>query len=572
MTLYIDVIPYNNDTAMVWYRDDSGKLHSEELKLPYYCYYPHPEGDMVSMFGDRVKRVDFDNALDYGNFRRNQTKLFESDISPIHKLLSDVFYKQDGPFNVGYFDIEVDFDLTRNEGYPTPENPYGEINAISLFDVKKQEYHMLMLTNDTSIVLTDDRENLPVHNYHCVTEKQLLDTFFRIIGHIDFLSTWNGDGFDIPYIMARAMRLYGINEGLKKLCRDGFKATSRTTNDEFGNEMTVYDLVGRNHLDMMALYKKFAFEVKDSYKLDNVAEAEVGEKKIEYEGNLGELYRKDPRKFFEYSLHDSRLLKMIDGKLRYVELAVHMARQATIRYNEIFGSIKYLEHAIRNYAHYDRETPVVLPDKNEDNRKEAFPGAYVFKTRVGAYGWVQSIDLTSLYPSVIRAINISPETHILQCTKGHTDFVKVVEKRDEVIEVLDVKENETFKAPAKDIWALMKAENLTISANGSIFTNEFCGLIPEVLTAWFADRKREKKLAKEYELSGDKEKAKYHDMIQNLKKLNLNSTYGAISNPYCRFFTLDCAKSITLTGQEIGRYQALQADKIVQREMNARGN
>jgi DNA polymerase elongation subunit (family B) len=560
--LYIDGIQ-SKGNIVVWTRDSNHKLKKVEAEAPYYCYHVDNEGTLKTIFGHSVSKMEFANRLDFNNFVDSHNLVFESDISPLHKYLSDNYYKTDGPFHKAYFDIEVDFNLDLGVGYPTLDNPYGEVTSISLYDSYKNEYHLIMLCSDRSIVLEDDDEHIPVNNYHCVTERQLLDTFLHVIEDIDILSAWNGDDFDIPYIIARCQKIYGEDKGIRALCRDGFPANVRPYIDDFGNDKIKFELAGRQHLDMLELYKKFTYEEATSYKLDNIAEKELKKNKRSYPGDLSQLYRNDPKAFFDYSLHDTRLLKQLDDKKKLLNLAVGMSRQATIRFNEVMGSIKYLEFSIRNHCHFDREEVLIIPDRNDDNKKESFPGAFVLDTKPGIYGWSQSIDLASLYPSVMRALNISPETHVLQCLNGHFDFIEVVQQTDKMIGVIEIDTQETTYLKAKDLHQLMKQMNLTISANGSLFDNSYMGIIPEVLTIWYKRRKDMQKKSKQFAKDNDKTQSEYFDMLQHIAKIGLNSLYGAISNPFSRFYTLDCAKSITLTGQEIEKYQMRKVDQLV---------
>lgn len=559
--MYIDAVQRGPD-VIIWTRDEHGKLERYNVPAPYYCYRRSKNGDLFSMFGDRVKKVEFPDRKEYESFTKGRTDLFESDISPLYKTLSDFFHGvDDTPWNVSLFDIETHVDLSRGEGFPMPENPYGEVNAITMFNVWEQKYHVIAL-HETSRLKLEDPDH-PVEVYQCATEKQVLDTFIRLIEDTDVLSAWNGERYDIPYLITRMQRLYGESDGLKKMCRDGFKATSREVVDDFNNTYIKYSLVGRIHIDYMDLFKNFSFGEKESYSLDAICESEVGAKKLPYPGDLGELYRDDPQTFFEYSLHDVRLMRLLDEKVKHLSLAKTMCRQATIKYNDIFGSIKYLEHAIRNYAHYERENPVVLPDRDPDAVKQDFPGAFVMATQPGVYSWVSSIDLASLYPSVIRSINISPETHQFQCVDNHEGFVKIAENSTDIIQIRDVEEGDIFELPANEFRELMESSDMTVSAFGAVFSHER-GLIPEVLDIWYEERKKTKQLSKDCAKQGDDAKAKYYDMIQNIKKLGLNSLYGTISNKHSRFYSLALAASVTLTGQMIERFQCWAADRLVE--------
>lgn len=565
--MYIDAIyDYTNERIIGWLRDTNGNLVKFDEPSPYYCYVDDPNGNINSMFGTKTVRKDFATKKDFNNFlTMNNNRVWESDISPLYKFLSDTFYGSESTIlNVMPFDIEVDFDLEDGRGYPLPSNPFGEINSISMFDVYHKKYILLALT-DKDIKLEDDEFEVEV--IKCVTERQLLDTFFKKIDHVDILTAWNGEFFDIPYIMQRCKLLYG-DKWLTKLCRDGYYAKEREITDQFGNDVTVYDLVGRVHLDLLQLYKNFTFGEKPSYKLDNICEAEKVGKKVDYTGDLGELYRTDPQRFFEYSLHDSRLLYKLDSKVKFIDLAINMGRKASIRYNDVMGSIKYLEHSIRNYTHFDREEMMVLPDKG-DNKRESFPGAFVLETKAGVYGWSTSIDLSSLYPSVIIALNISPETHLLQCDNNHEDFLKVVQQSTDDICVTHVETFEEFTLKGFELYELIRENGYTISAYGSIFDSS-TGIIPEVLSLWTKQRSEFKNKGQELEKAGDKAQSDYFMMMSGLAKLSNNSLYGAISNPYSRFYTIYCAASTTLSGQMVERQQIYMADKFVEDDSNAK--
>lgn len=566
--MYIDAerIPHQNQ-LVVWYRDADDKLNYEIREIEHYCYVESPVDEYRSMFGHKLARVDFDSYFEFREYVNQKERLFESDINPVYKFLSDEFYNTEGgELHIGLFDIEVNFDLSEDTGYPTPENPFGEINSISLFDRFNQEYHLFLLNADHVIVESPD--GLPVKHHYCHSEHTLLSSFFGIINPIDVLSAWHGGGFDIPYLVARISKIWSP-KATESLCRNRFRPIAREHTDDYGNASTRYILVGRPHMDALDMYKKFTFEEKTSYKLDSIAELELGEKKVEYAGNLGELYRNNPQKFYEYSLHDTYLLKKLDEKLQHIDLAVAMARQAAVRFNDVFGSIRYLEMTIWNYCRHEKDPMVILPDKDPYAVREQFAGAHVVDTMTGVFGWCMSIDLTSLYPSIMMALGISPECMIMQCNARHKDFVRIVEQQDVPIgvQVRDImtRRNETHTIKAKELHDIIRESGYTLSANGTVFSSEE-GIIPEILRVWFSKRQQLKASMKECDKNNDVEGSKFYDMRQHIQKINLNSLYGALSNPWCRFFDVDLARSITMTGQEIGKYQAYYANQLIEND------
>lgn len=567
--MFIDAIQ-KDDKVFAWTREEDGKLYLIEDDLPLYFYEKTKnKTKMKSIFGDNVKKVTFDSLRQYYDYKKKNKTFFESDFSPVYKYLSDNFHQyadKKTPVNVGFFDIESYVDLSLGQGYPTPQNPYGEINGISLFDCKNDKYYILTLDKDNvlNLDLKDEKDGKEIEFLYCVTEKQLLDNFFRLIKHMDVLVTWNGKFYDIPYIMARCQKIYKGIKWKKKMCRDGFQVKIREDDlDRWGNKHTTYKLVGRIHIDLQELYRKFVQKTQPSYSLSYISKSELKEDKVEYEGDLGKLYREDPARFYEYALQDTRLLVRLEDKLKFVDLAISMGRRATIRFDEVIGSIKYIEHSIRNYSHFTRNQPLVLPERDEDAKKLDFDGGFVVPTKPGRYRWSMSIDLASLYPSTIRALNISPERFILQCQDHVNDFIKISTKSDEIIKLMDVKDDFEIELPAIEINQFLKDNNYTITANGSILEDEQ-GIIPEIIDIWYEERKAMKDKMIELQKQGKKEEAGFYKIRQNLAKASLNSIYGAMSNKSSRFFDMNLAASITLSGQMISKFQIWKADQIIE--------
>lgn len=562
--MYIDA-RYNNEEIHYWYRNKQGDLISKVVPACsyYYFYVPNERGKYKTIYGKNVSPMYFTNFKKFKDRGEDIEETYEADIAVEYKFLSDNFYKDTSGSlpNIALYDIEVDYNLENGLGFPVPDNPHGEVNSISLYDITKKQYHLIYLNPQRHhIHFEDEEEGNKIIFYECVTERQVLDTFIRVLDDIDILAAWNGAGFDLPYLIHRMCRVYGSREGMSAMCRGGFPVDMRESVDKFGNEKTIFKLVGRSHVDLMDVYMKFATEKKPSYKLDSICEEELGEKKLEYDGDLGELYRTDPQKFFEYSFRDTYLLKKLEDKLKYMDTVVAMANQATIKYNEVLGTVSFLEHSILNHCHFDRKDPLILPDRDTKSEKEPFEGGFVIPTRPDVYGWTMSQDLTSLYPSVVRALNLSPETFIMQLTGKFDDFIKVTKRSKETVLVKINATGEHFEIAAHEMNDLIKEEGLTISANGSIFTNEFRGILPEVLTIWFNKRASIKKKMKETE---DEELKSFYFREQNMLKLSMNSVFGVVGNANSRFHDVNLASSITLTGQEINKFQGVAADKLI---------
>jgi len=351
-------------------------------------------------------------------------------------------------------------------------------------------------------------------------------------------------------------------------------------------------LVGRIHLDYLQLYKKYNYESRHSYKLDAIGEMEVGENKTQYEGTLDQLYNKDFKKFIEYNRQDTMLLVKIHNKLKFLELANQLAHENTVLLPTVMGSVAMIEMAIFNEAH---ERGVVVPDKKRknENAEETTPaaGAFVATPKKGMHEYVGAVDINSLYPSVIRALNMAGETIIGQVRQTLTDkymddkgkqlaslkkrfkegdddvtgailwenlfgvleYSAIMNQDRGTMLTLDYEDGRSEEYSAAEIWKMIFDSNRPwmLSANGTIFTYEKEGIVPGLLSRWYSDRKVMQKKLKESTTNEDRE---YWDKRQLVRKILLNSAYGALLNEHCRFYDKRIGQSVTLSGRQIVKH------------------
>jgi len=563
---YIDAVEHDGD-MIIWTRDTNGEMAVENLPATdfYYLFMPDNtgEGEYFNLHGNRMKKVNFENRHEMKEFATFRNGICESDVPPNYKAIQDLFMdcRDDIPMNFGLYDIEVDFDLGDGLGYPTPENPHGEVNFVSLYDRTLNEYKMFIPERYKGTIALDDSE-CPVTIYWHEDELELFINFKDHLEHIDIFTAWFGNGFDLPYMMARAFKIMAKKDAISWFCRDNIPARKREYVNEYKQDAVSWTLFGRHHVDMMELYKKFIPGEKPSFSLDAVGEIEGVGKKIMYDddGDLGELLKANPQKFAEYSLHDTRLLKKLDDKLKIMDLAVLISRMASVRVADIVGSVKPIDHKMIKFCR--KKGNYVLPDKTPHD-KEKFPGAIVYDSIVGRYGWTLSIDLTALYPSVMIMLGLSPETYIFQCKHGYEDYLRVMTGSDTEIEVRDILTGDALFCSGGDLLQVIREEGYTISANGSVFNGSF-GILSEFVQEIFMERKKNKKLSADYAKAGDNELHVIHDLVQKVLKIFANSVYGATSNVNFRLFDLDLAKSITLTGQMVSKHQAYKANALLE--------
>ena len=587
---YVDALwDRDKDIIKVVERNKKGEREFREFPARYVFYYGDAKGKQKSTFGDSVSRVVCKSWKDFLKEQKinKHRGLFEADINPVYRLLEENYLGQDAPnLNVAFFDIEVDFDPER--GYSSPEDPFTAITAITVHLQWLDSLITLALPPKTLTMEQAKEECKEFDNtYLFETEAEMLDTFLDLIKDADILSGWNSEGYDIPYTVNRITRVLS-KEDTRRFCLWDQYPKKRTY-EKFGREQETYDLIGRQHLDSLELYRKYTYEERHTYRLDAIGEMEVGEKKTVYEGTLDQLYNNDFRTFIEYNRQDVALLDKLDKKLRFIDLANELAHANTVLLPTTMGAVAVTEQAIINEAH--RRGYVVPNRVHREPGSAQAAGAYVAYPKKGLHDWIASMDLNSLYPSVIRSLNMDPATVVGQLKQNHTEdylseqmnFKKksfaaawegkfgsleydyVMEQRKDIEITIDWEGGESDTLSAAEVYRLIFDSNQPwmVSANGTLFTTEYEGIIPGLLKRWYAERKemQAKKIAAQD--AGNKIETAFWDKRQLVKKINLNSLYGAILNPGCRFFDHRIGQSTTLTGRAIAKHMSAKVNEII---------
>jgi len=583
---YVDALfDREHDRIHVVERRD-GERRYQEYPANYVFYYDDPRGKFTSIYGTPVSRFSTRNNKEFRKEIRIQSgkQLYESDINPIFRCLEENYLGQDAPrLNVAFFDIEVDFDSDR--GFSPPEDPFNPITAISVYLGWVSRLITLVvppkhMTWDTAQEIVSEFEDTLLFE----REEDMLNTFLDLIEDADALSGWNSEGYDIPYTVNRVTRVLSKDD-TRRFCLWNQYPKGRTF-ERFGNESQTYDLIGRVHMDYMQLYRKYTYEERHSYSLDAILEYEGLEGKTKFEGTLDALYNQNFKRFIEYNRQDVNGLAQLDKKLKFLDLANTLAHENTVLLQTTMGAVAVTEQAIINEAH---ERGLVVPNRKErysDEDTQA-AGAYVAYPRKGIHEYVGSIDINSLYPSAIRALNMGPETIVGQLRPimtdryisdkmrsgssfaaaweglfGSLEYTAVMEQQRGTEITIDWQDGEESIHSAYDVWKMIFDSNQPwmITANGTIFTYEREAVIPGLLKRWYAERKEMQAKLKESTTSDDEE---YWDKRQLVKKINLNSLYGAILNPGCRFFDKRIGQSTTLTGRAIARHMDAYVNECI---------
>ena len=556
----------------------NGERVYKEFPANYVFYYDDPKGKFRTVYGSPVNRFSTRNGKEFQKEMRvnGGKRLWESDINPVFRCLEENYLGQQSPkLQTCFFDIEVDFDPER--GFSPPSDPFNAVTAITVYNDWMDK--LITLAIPPKGLSWESAEELCKEFDNCFLferEEELLGTFLDLIEDADILSGWNSEGFDIPYLVMRIKRVLS-NDDNRRWCLWGQLPKQRTF-ERFGAENLTFDLIGRVHMDYMQLYRKYTYEERHSYSLDAIGEHELGERKTQYEGTLDQLYNKDFKTFIEYNRQDTALLGKMDKKLRFLDLANELAHDNTVLLQTTMGAVAVTEQAIINEAH---QRGMVVPNRKgkEEHGETQAAGAYVAHPKKGMHDWIGAIDINSLYPSAIRALNMAQESIIGQLRPIMTDrYIK--EKQDAGKSFADSWENMfgslEYQAvmngevgteitvdweadgssdimSAADIWRLIFDSNKPwmLSANGTIFSYEQKAIVPGLLERWYAERKELQAKKREAETPED---IAFWDKRQLVKKINLNSLYGAILNPGCRFFDKRIGQSTTLSGRIIAKH------------------
>ena len=443
----------------------------------------------------------------------------------IYQYISEKYPEDEIKFDISQIKlVTLDIETTAEKGFPDVESASEEILAITI-----QDYTTKQIITWGVKPFLNKQKNVTYH--HCPTEHELLGHFINywMQDVPDVITGWNIQLFDIPYICKRLNRVLG-----EKLMKRFSPWGLVTENEIFikGRKQIMFDVGGVTQLDYLDLYKKFTYKAQESYRLDYIAEVELGQKKLDHSefDTFKDFYTKGWQKFIEYNIVDVELVDRLEDKMKLIELALTMAYDAKVNYNDVFYQVRMWDNIIYNYL---KKRDIVIPPKIRSDKNEKYAGAYVKEPIPGKYDWVVSFDLNSLYPHLIMQYNISPET--------------LLDERHPTATVDRILEEEINFELYKDN---------AVCANGAMYRKDVRGFLPELMEKMYGDRvifkKKMIQAKKDYEKTPtkalEKEIARCNN-IQMAKKISLNSAYGAIGNQYFRYYKLANAEAITLSGQ-----------------------
>ena len=507
------------------------------------------EAQYTGLNGEPLKKVI--------NWRSDDSKLHFHDMPPYQKFLVEKYGINDEPSTTHreiFFDIECEMGDALTPEYI--KSAPKRITSIAWYDKQIDEWGIVILDDEQQLTRTKakNKEIIP-----CKTEEELLAKFLERFRDMDpdIIVGWNSDYFDIPYLYYRMCNILG-EDFARHLSPIGYVRETPWFKDQY------IQIAGVESLDYMRLHKKYSWADEPSMRLDAIGEKYVGMNKIEYEGNLDQLFKDDIQKFIRYNFVDVEILKLLDEKLDYLALTKNLSHKGKHNYSEVYANTKTQDGAISAYLLSKK----IIPPAKERNpiSKKGYAGGYLFCPQAGLYNYMFDEDLTSLYPSIIMTVNIGKETMVARIIdaddRNNRLGLNDLKSKDPEEEILieNIKRKRT-KVTIGELIEFIESNNWAISANGVMFSTNRESVLSTILNKWFDERVLYKNKMKDAYKSGNNELGAAYHMKQYTMKILLNSLYGATALGSFRYGNVVLSEAITLSGQRIIQESALGANR-----------
>lgn len=445
------------------------------------------------IYGTPAKPYSFPNVFEARNFIKEYkgTNLqIYGNSNYVNQFISEAFPEENIRFDLNKVRrANIDIEVYSDDGFPEPIDALHPINAVTYYDNYTDKYFVLgwSKTGDwkySRSPLVDSEVQLPKDKIvykECKDEAELIKLMMELFIRFrpDILTGWNVETFDVPYIWNRVKNLFG--EKFAKQLSPWGNVRTRSFIDEFGNDAQAVHIDGMEVIDMLQAYKKFGtYATQESYKLDHIAMVEVGVKKLQYdEESLFDLWLNDYQTFIDYNIRDVILVELINNKKGLLDQICSLSYASRMNFSDVFSPVKMWESIV--YNHLKKEN-IVIPATKKNNERLPFPGGFVKEPQVGLHGWTASFDLASLYPSLIRQYNISPETLV----ERHNLPEDIQSKLKDFVGIDHFLYDDI---PTE----LLEKHNLTVTPNGEFYRKDVKGFANVLMEKFYFDRKAYKK-------------------------------------------------------------------------------
>ena len=461
MNFYTNVMMVGNDFLVRGYENGKRVQYREKFQ-PTLFVKSNRESEWKTLEGENVEPIQPGSVRDCREFFKKYDgvdgfKIYGND-RYIYQYISEKFPQNEIKWDISKIKLAtIDIEVKSESGFPSPDSCSEEMLTISI-----QDYNTKEILTWGRKPYTPSQKN--VTYFHYEEEVDMLRSFIDWWNQDppEVITGWNCRFYDIPYLCGRIDRIMGEKE-LKRL-----SPWNMVKHDEIiimGRPHNVYEITGVTTLDFMELYKKFTYVNRESYRLDFIAETELGQKKLDHSefNTFKDFYNGDWKKFVDYNIVDVELVDRMEDKLRLIELVITMAFDAKVNFADPMFQVRLWDTIIYNYL---KKRNIVVPQMDRTDKDSKFAGAYVKEPVPGVYDWVVNFDLNSLYPHLIMQYNISPET--LLDEKHPTATVDRI--LDETVNFEMYKDN-------------------AVCANGAMYRKDVKGFLPELMEKMYAERK-----------------------------------------------------------------------------------
>ena len=538
------------DQVYLRYVDDNGKRDKTKEKYSPTVFLPvKEESKYKTLSGKNVKTFEPGGIKKARDFFHKYKDVSNYDVygndNFAFSFIGD-WYPENIDYKINKLVVaNIDIEVASDQGFPHVESAASPVISIAI--KFNDDFYVFGFDEPEGCKIKETLGRKHIKYVSCEDEKDLLLRFLACWKEHspDIVTGWNVSGFDIPYLYNRISSIF--NDRVVRELSPWKYVSTRKFHTGYGKEQMVVDISGVSILDYMDMYKKFTYTNRESYRLDYIANVELGESKLSYAeyGSLHTLYKRDYHKFIEYNVKDVELVDRLDGKMKLIEMAIALAYSAKVNFNDVFSQVRMWDSIC---YHHLRKKNIVLPPKKHSSKNTRFEGAYVKKPQLGIHKWIVSFDLNSLYPHLMMQYNLSPEK-LVQREQVNEDLRDSLSGMDDVSKVIE----KAFDT------SLLKRDGLTVAPNIQFFKTDSQGFLPEILEDLYNQRTVSKKKMIEAQKKAENtkgiEKRRHlndvakHNNDQLARKVQLNSAYGALGNQYFRFFDIHIAEAVTKAGQ-----------------------
>ena len=531
MRFYTNVQMVGDNFLVRGYEDGKHFAIREKFYPTLFVDSPQKKTNYKTLNGDHVAKIKPGTVRESRDFIKKYSEVQNFNVYGnerfIYQYISDNYPEEELKFDIEKIKLAtIDIEVKSEYGFPDVESCAEEILLITIQDYTTKE---IITWGQGPFKLKQGNHYYKQFNNEFDLLSDFINWWMIEENTPEVITGWNSKLYDIPYMCRRIERILG-EKLMKRMSPWGLVTEEETF--IAGRKHISYDIGGVSQLDYLDLYKKFTYKAQESYRLDYIASVELGQKKLDHSefDTFKDFYTNGWQKFVEYNIIDVELVDRLEDKMKLIELALTMAYDAKVNYEDVFYQVRMWDTIIYNYL---KRRNIVIPPKNRSDKSDKYAGAYVKEPVPGKYDWVVSFDLNSLYPHLIMQYNISPET--LQDTRHPSATVEKILNQEITFEMY---------------------KDTAVCANGAMYRKDKRGFLPELMDKMYAERvifkKKMIEAKKAYEKTPtkdlEKEIARCNN-IQMAKKISLNSAYGAIGNQYFRYYKLANAEAITLSGQ-----------------------